>query len=186
MDALDVDETVAQLLASEGFASIEDVAYVDLSELTQIEAFDEETAQELQSRAQEFIEARNKEQDDKRQALGVDDAVLETEGVSLAMAVALGEGGIKTLEDLAGCAGDDLTGYYEQTKDANGKPGERVRVPGLLDDFNLTSDDANAIVMAARVRAGWIEPEPEPVEELEASAGNAEGEAVEGEEAPEA
>ncbi len=186
MDALDVDETVAQLLASEGFASIEDVAYVDLSELTQIEAFDEETAQELQSRAQEFIEARNKEQDDKRQALGVDDAVLETEGVSLAMAVALGEGGIKTLEDLAGCAGDDLTGYYEQTKDANGKPGERVRVPGLLDDFNLTSDDANAIVMAARVRAGWIEPEPEPVEELEVSAGNAEGEAVEGEEAPEA
>ena len=74
-----------------------------LGELAQIEAFDEETAQELQSRAVEFIEARNKEMDDKRKALGVEDEVLEVEGVTPAMAVALGEAGIKTLEDLAGC-----------------------------------------------------------------------------------
>src|SRR6186713_1893829 len=97
MESLDVDETVAQLLASEGFATIEDVAYVDLGELAQIEAFDEETAQELQNRAIEFIEARNKELDDKRVALGVGDEVLEVEGVTAPMAVALGEGGIKTL-----------------------------------------------------------------------------------------
>lgn len=160
MESLDVDETVAQLLASEGFATIEDVAYVELNELAQIEAFDEETAQELQSRALEFIEARNKELDDKRLALGVADAVLEVPGVTAAMAVALGEGEVKTLEDLAGCAGDDLTGYYETSKDK-----ERVRVPGLLEGFNLTSDDANAIVMAARVQAGWIEAEPEVEEE---------------------
>ena len=160
MESLDVDETVAQLLASEGFATIEDVAYVELNELAQIEAFDEETAQELQSRALEFIEARNKELDDKRLALGVADAVLEVPGVTAAMAVALGEGEVKTLEDLAGCAGDDLTGYYETSKDK-----ERVRVPGLLEGFNLTSDDANAIVMAARVQAGWIEAEPEAEEE---------------------
>jgi N utilization substance protein A len=175
MNSLDVDETVAQLLASEGFATIEDVAYVELAELAQIEAFDEETAQELQSRALEFIEARNKELDDKRLALGVEDQVLEVPGVTAAMAVALGEHEIKSLEDLAGCAGDDLIGYYETGKDANGKPGDRVRVPGLLEGFNLSSDDANAIVMAARVKAGWVEPEPEVEEE-----------AVEGEETGEA
>src|SRR6201991_4169793 len=99
MEALDVDETVAQLLASEGFATIEDVAFVDLNELAQIEAFDEETAQELQSRAVEFLEARNKELDDKRVALGVEDAVLDVEGVTPAMAVALGEHDVKSLED---------------------------------------------------------------------------------------
>src|ERR1700756_3420919 len=116
MDSLDVDETVAQLLASEGLASIEDVAYVPLNELGQVEGFDEETAQELQTRALEYIETRNREMDDKRRELGVEDAVLEVEGITAAMAVSLGEAGIKTLEDLAGCATDDLLGYYEQGK----------------------------------------------------------------------
>jgi N utilization substance protein A len=171
MESLDVDETVAQLLASEGFATIEDVAYVDLGELAQIEAFDEETAQELQSRAVEFIEARNKEMDDKRLALGVTDDLLEVDGVTPAMAVALGENDVKSLEDLAGCATDDLIGYYETGKDK-----ERVRIAGALDGFNLTSDDANAIIMKARVKIGWIE---ETVEEEVAEEG-------EGEEKPEA
>jgi N utilization substance protein A len=133
------------------------VAYVDLGELAQIEAFDEETAQELQSRAVEFIEARNKEMDDKRLALGVTDDLMEVEGVTAAMAVALGEHEVKTLEDLAGCATDDLICYYEVNKEK-----ERVRVPGALDGFNLTSDDANAIIMKSRVKIGWIEA---PVEE---------------------
>jgi len=169
MNSLDVDETVAQLLASEGFASIEDVAYVDVGELAQIEAFDEETAQELQSRAVEFIEARNKEMDDKRKALGVEDAVLEVEGVTSPLAVALGEGGIKTLEDLAGAATDDLLGYYDTNKDK-----ERVRVPGALEGLNLSPDDANAIIMKARVKIGWIE---EPVaEEMEEAAEEISGE----------
>jgi N utilization substance protein A len=155
MESLDVDETVAQLLASVGFATIEDVAYVDVGDLAQIEAFDEETAQELQNRAIEFIEARNKEMDDKRKALGVEDAVLEVEGVTPAMAVALGEGGVKTLEDLAGAATDELLGYYETSKDK-----ERVRVPGALEGFDLSSDDANAVIMKARVKIGWIEEDP--------------------------
>ncbi len=170
MESLDVDETVAQLLASEGFATIEDVAYVDVGDLAQIEAFDEDTAQELQSRALEFIEARNKELDDKRKALGVEDEVLDVEGVTPAMAVALGDNQIKSLEDLAGCATDDLIGYYEQTKEK-----ERVRVPGALEGFNLSSDDANAIIMKARVKIGWIEEpvveeaaEEEPAEEEQA------------------
>src|SRR6185437_14573591 len=171
MESLDVDETVAQFLASEGFASIEDVAYVDAGELAQIEAFDEDTANELQNRAIEFIDARNAQLDEKRKELGVEDAVLEVEGVTPLMAVALGEGGVKTLEDLAGSATDDLLGYYETGKDK-----ERVRVPGALEGFNLSSDDANAIIMKARVKIGWIEEEPveEPVEEV---AGEEEAEA---------
>ena len=116
MEALDVDETVAQLLASEGFASVEDVAYVPLNELAAVEGFDEDTAQELQTRAQEYIEAQNKELDDKRRELGVADEVPEIDGITPAMLVALGENGVKTLEDLAGCATDDLLGYYEQTR----------------------------------------------------------------------
>ena len=170
MDTLDVDETVAQLLASEGFSSIEDVAYVPLAELGEVEGFDEETAQELQTRALEFIDSRNREMDDKRRELGVEDAVLEVEGITPAMAVALGESGLKSLEDLAGCASDDLLGYYEQHKDK-----ERTRVPGALEAFNLTAQDANDIVMKARVKAGWIE---EPVEAEE----GAEGEEAEVEE----
>jgi N utilization substance protein A len=172
MESLDVDETVAQLLASEGFATIEDVAYVPLNELGQVEGFDEETAQELQTRALEFIETRNREMDEKRRGLGVEDAVLEVEGITPAMAVALGEGGIKTLDDLAGCATDDLLGYYEQNKEK-----ERVRVPGALEGFNLTATDANAIVMKARVKIGWIEEEPEeePASEEEAVATEEEG-----------
>jgi N utilization substance protein A len=156
MESLDVDETVAQLLASEGFASIEDVAFVPLNELAAVEGFDEDTAQELQTRALEFIEAKNKEMDDKRKELGVEDAVLDIAGVTPAIAVALGEADIKTVEDLAGCATDDLMGYYEQNKDK-----ERVRIAGALEGFNLTADDANAIIMKARVRMGWIEEEPE-------------------------
>jgi N utilization substance protein A len=169
MESLDVDETVAQLLASEGFATIEDVAYVPLSELGAVEGFDEETATELQQRALEFIEAKNREMDDKRRELGVTDDMLEVEGVTSAIAVALGEAGVKTLEDLAGCATDDLLGYYEANKD-----GERVRIPGALEGFNLSSDDANAIIMKARVKAGWIKeedlvkPEPESTEAPEA------------------
>jgi transcription termination/antitermination protein NusA len=112
----------------------------------------------------EFIEASNKELDDKRRALGVEDEVLEVEGVTPGMAVALGEGGIKTLEDLAGAATDDLMGYYEAGKDK-----ERVRVPGALEGFNLTADDANAIIMKARVKIGWVEElvEEEAVAESE-------------------
>src|SRR5947199_3013483 len=152
MDSLDVDETVAQLLASEGFSSIEDVAYVPLNELSQVEGFDEETAQELQTRALEFIEARNREMDEKRRELGVEDSVLEVDGITTAMAVSLGEHEIKTLEDLAGCATDDLLGYCETNKDK-----ERVHVEGALEGFGPMPAEANAIIMNARGKVGCIE-----------------------------
>jgi N utilization substance protein A len=162
MEAMDVDETVAQLLASEGFATVEDVAFVPLNELATIEGFDEDTAQELQTRAQEFLEAKNKELDDKRRELGVEDDVLDVDGVTAAMAVSLGENGVKSLEDLAGCATDDLLGYYETNKEK-----ERIRTPGALEGFDLTADDANAIIMKARVKAGWISEDDLPKEEAE-------------------
>jgi N utilization substance protein A len=162
MESLDVDETVAQLLASEGFANMEDVAYVPLNDLAAVEGFDEETAGELQNRAIEFIEARNQELDERRRELGVEDSVADVAGVTAPMLVALGEAGVKSLEDLAGCATDDLQGYYELNKEK-----ERVRVPGALDKFNLTSDDADGIIMDARVKAGWIEAPVAPAEDEE-------------------
>ena len=175
MESLDVDETVAQLLASEGFASIEDIAFVPLQELSEIEGFDEETAQELQDRAVSFIDKRNAELDAKRRELGVEDAVAEVEGLTPAMLVALGENGVKTLEDLAGCATDDLLGYYEM------KDKERVRVPGALEGFDLTAADANDIIMKARLKAGWVTEEDlkpaeaEPEADAETATGGAAG-----------
>jgi N utilization substance protein A len=155
-EALDVDEVIAQLLVTEGFATVEDVAYVEPSEIAAIEGFGEETAEELQVRAREFLDREAAEYDEKRRALGVEDGLLEIEGVTLPMSVALGEGEVKTVEDLAGLVPDDLRGYFES------KDGERVRIPGALESFTLTPDAAEALIMRARVAMGWIEADPEP------------------------
>jgi N utilization substance protein A len=160
-EALDVDEVIAQLLVTEGFASVEDVAYVEPTEISSIEGFDEDTAEEIQARARDYLEKEAAEFDARRRELGVDDALLEVEGVTLPIAVALGEHDVKTVEDLAGLVPDDIRGYYE-TKD-----GERVREAGVLDDFNLSPEDAEALIMRARVAAGWIEPEADIEEELD-------------------
>ena len=159
MQALDVDEVVAQLLATEGFTTIDELAYVDLDEIAGIEGFDEETATEIQSRARAHLEQIEAEQDAERKTLGVEDAVREVPGVTTAMLVAFGKEGIKTVEDLAGCATDDLIGWTER------KNGETIRHDGALKGFELSKAEAEAIIMAARVHAGWIEAMPEPVEE---------------------
>jgi len=162
MSGLDVDEMIAQLLVSEGFETMEEVGYVALDELTSIEGFDEETAEELQTRAREFLEKLAKEQDATRKAAGVEDDVLEIEGVSLAMAVEFGKNEIKTVEDVAGLIPDDLNGYSEINKD-----GERVHEEGMIEHLGLSNDEATMLIMQARVKAGWIdasalEPDPEP------------------------
>ncbi len=152
------------------------MAYVDPGEIAQIEGFDEETAEEIQARARDFLEKEAAEFDAKRKELGVDDALLEIEGVTLPISVALGAGDVKTVEDLAGLVPDDLKGWFES------KNGERVREPGILESFNLSADDAEALIMRARVAMGWIEPEPEPeVEETPQAEGQeaGEGEAAE-------
>jgi N utilization substance protein A len=162
-EALDVDEMVAQLLVTEGFASIEDVAYVDEEELASIEGFDEDTAAELQTRAREALEREAAEQDAKRRELGVEDGVLDVPGVTLPMAVALGQAGVKTVEDLADLATDELRGAFEV------KAGERVRQPGALETFNLSNEEAEALILNARVAAGWIDASdlPQPAVEDE-------------------
>jgi N utilization substance protein A len=159
-EALDVDEVIAQLLVTEGFATVEDVAFVEPSEIASIEGFDEDTAEEIQARARDYLDKEAAEFDARRRELGVEDAVLEVEGVTLPMAVTLGEKEVKTLEDLAGLIPDDIRGYYES------KDGERVREAGILDEFNLSPEDAEALIMRARVAVGWIEPEALIEEEL--------------------
>jgi N utilization substance protein A len=171
MQALDADETLAQLLASEGFNSVEEVAFVDLEELAGIEGLDEETAGEIQQRARDFLDTQNKAFDEKRRELGVEDNVM-VEGVTPQMLVALGENGVKTLEDLAGCANDDLTGWTET------KNGERKTFPGILEPFGVDAAQANSIIMHARLAAGWIDSLPEePAAEAQDGDEGAEGDA---------
>jgi len=150
MAALDVDEMVAQLLASEGFASVEEVAFVGADELASIEGFDEETAAELQLRAREHLEKIEAEQDEERRKLGVADDLKDVPGVTSAMLVALGKADIKTLEDLAYCAVDDLIGWSER------KDGETTRFDGALTGMEISRQEAEGIVMAARIKAGLI------------------------------
>ena len=153
MVGLDVDEMVAQLLVSEGFETMEEVGYVELGELSSIEGFDDETALELQTRAREYLEKIAQEQNAKRVELGVEDGVLEINGVTLAMAVIFGESQIMSVEDVAGLVPDDLTGYFEF------KDGEKIREPGLFEGMKFSTEEASDLIMRARVHAGWISEE---------------------------
>jgi N utilization substance protein A len=138
IEALDVDDVIAHLLVTEGFTSVEEVAYVPLEELAGIEGFDETIAEELQERGRIFIERHNAELEAKRQELGVGDDVIALPGMSLALAVALGENGVKTLDDVGDLAGDELIEL----------------APSAL---KLSQDEANTIIMAAR--AHWFDEE---------------------------
>src|SRR5262249_23741313 len=135
-------------------------------ELAQIEGFDEDTASELQTRAREYIEKKNAELDEERKKLGVKDDLLEAEGINLKMAVALGKGGVRSLEDFAGLTPDELTGWSEGSEE------HRKRQAGMLDGFGLEDAPATELIMNARVKLGWIEPPPPPeeVNEEEAAA----------------
>jgi N utilization substance protein A len=166
-EALDVDEVIAQLLVTEGFATVEDLAFVESYEISDIEGFDEDTAEELQARARDFLDRQAAILDARRVELGVLDEVMAVPGVTGAIAVALGEGGVKTVEDLADLATDEIRGGYEV------KNGERTKVPGVLERFNLAQEEAEMLILQARVAAGWIDaselpqpPEPEYEEEL--------------------
>jgi N utilization substance protein A len=137
MEALDVDDMIAHLLVNEGFTSVEEIAFVDLDELTRIEAFDDDVAAELQNRAATFLEQQNEILETKRREMGVEDDVAKIEALSPAMLVKLGEKGVKTLDDLADLAGDELLDIIG--KDA------------------MTLDEANEVIMAAR--AHWFADE---------------------------
>lgn len=137
VDALDVDDVIAHLLVTEGFSKLEEVAYVPAEDLMEIEGFDEDVANELKARAQNYLEAREEEADKRRRELGVDDDLLEIEGMNPVLAAALGENEVKTRDDLADLAGDELL---------------EIAPAGTLDETS-----ANAIIMAAR--AHWFADE---------------------------
>ncbi|HVO15585.1 MAG TPA: helix-hairpin-helix domain-containing protein, partial [Alphaproteobacteria bacterium] len=140
IDALDVDDVVAHLLVTEGFSTVEEVAFVPLDDLTGIEGFDEEVANELRDRARAWLEKRDAELTQKWHELGVDERLAEIDGLNPTMLVTLGEKGVKTLDDLADLASDELR--------------------EMLPNQKLGEADANAIIMAAR--AHWFEGQPAP------------------------
>jgi len=168
MKALDVDEMVAQLLASEGFSSVEELAYIDIGEISSIEGFDEETASEIQTRAADYLAEIDRAYDDERKKLGVADELYEIPGLNAAMLVALGKDGVKTVDDFAGCAADDLVGWTER------KDGEVKRFDGTFKDFPVSREEAEEMILAARLKAGWIteaDLAPAEAEEEEAATG---------------
>jgi transcription termination/antitermination protein NusA len=141
IDALDVDDVIAHLLVTEGFTSVEEVAFVALNELAGIEGFDEDVANELQQRARSFLDEQNAKLEARRKELGVSDDIAAIEGVTPALLVAIGEKGVKTLDDLGDLAGDEL-----------------VEMAGAA--AKLEPEQANAIIMAAR--AHWFADEAQP------------------------
>ncbi|MDR9392771.1 transcription termination factor NusA [Roseovarius sp. SYSU LYC5161] len=152
MDALDLDEFFAQLLVSEGFTNLDEVAYVELDELLVIDGVDEDTANELQARARDVLEAQAREALEKARELGVEDSLIDFEGLTPQMVKALAEDGVKTLEDFATCADWELAGGWT-TVDGN-----RVKDDGLLEPFDVSLGEAQNMVMTARVMLGWVDP----------------------------
>ena len=153
IDALDVDEVIAQLLVSEGFMSVEDLVYVETSEISSIEGFDEDTAIEIQARAKTSMEQEIQKQEERRKELGVSDELLQIEGMDTNMLVVLGENNIKSLDDFAGFSTDELYGWVEKTELGSKKQ------EGLFSGFDLNRDQVEKMILDSRVKLGWIQNE---------------------------
>ena len=153
MDTLDLDEFFAQLLVSEGFTSLEEVAYVEQEELLGIDGVDEATADELQARARDYIEEQNRKALESAKALGVEQSLIDFEGLTPKMLEALGQDGVKTLEDFATCADWELAGGWTTVN------GERVKDEGVLEKFDVSLEEAQNMVMSARLALGWVTEE---------------------------
>jgi N utilization substance protein A len=165
IDNLDLDEFFAQLLVSEGFTSLEEVAYVEVDELLVIDGVDVATAGELQARARDVIEAENTRAMDRARELGVEDSLVNFEGLTPQMIEALADDGVKNLEDFATCADWELAGGWTTVD------GERVKDEGVLEKFEVDLAEAQNMVMTARIMLGWVDPEELVDEEAEASEG---------------
>ncbi len=152
MDTLDIDEMMAQLLVSEGFGNLEEVAYVDVEELLSIDGFDEGTAGELQARARDYLEEQNRKALETARSLGVEDSLVNFEGLTPQMLEALAKDDIKTLEDFATCADWELAGGWTTVG------GARVKDEGVLEKFDMSLEEAQHLVMTARVMLGWVDP----------------------------
>ena len=158
MEALDVDELLSQLLVTEGFNDINELALVDLKEISNIAGFDEDTAEEIQARAADFLNKENKELEEKCKSLGIAEDLLEIEELSLKMIVSLGENDVKTLEDFAYCSSDDLLGWDEVID------GEKKREEGILEGHDINISQANELIMSARIKLGIIPDESQDTE----------------------
>ncbi|OSQ53282.1 transcription termination factor NusA [Marivita geojedonensis] len=169
MDTLDLDEFFAQLLVAEGFTNLEEVAYVELDELLVIDGVDEGTAEELQTRAREFLEEQAKKALENARALGAEDSLIDFEGLTPQMVEVLAKDGVKTLEDFATCADWELAGGWTTVD------GERIKDDGLLEPFDVSLEEAQHLVMTARVLLGWVDPT-----ELEAEEEDGEDDDLEG------
>ncbi|MFK7843077.1 MAG: transcription termination factor NusA [Sphingorhabdus sp.] len=156
---LDVDETLSQLLVAEGFSELEEVAYVAPEEISNIEGFDDELAAELQNRALEALDRREAAAKDKRTELGVEDAIAELPHLTEAMLVTLGEAGLKTLDDVADLATDELV-LKRKSEPRRRNDNRKPEPDGVLAKYSLTEEQGNEIIMAAR--AHWFEDEDEP------------------------
>jgi N utilization substance protein A len=152
VDSLDLDEFFAQLLVAEGFTSLEEVAYVEVDELLVIDGIDEDTAKELQARARDQLDAKARAAIENARELGADDSLIGFEGLTPQMVEALARDGIKTLEDFATCADWELAGGWTTDN------GERVKDDGILEPFDLSLEEAQDLVMTARVMLGWVDP----------------------------
>ncbi|MCZ4261278.1 NusA antitermination factor [Limimaricola soesokkakensis] len=170
MDTLDLDEFFAQLLVSEGFTNLDEVAYVDQDELLVIDGVDSDTAAELQARARDYIDAQNKAALERARELGVEDSLIGFPGLSPQMVEALAKDGVKTLEDFATCADWELAGGWTTQN------GERVKDDGVLEPFDVSLEEAQELVMTARVALGWVDPDELAAEEAAAAAENDEEE----------
>ncbi|MCY3994998.1 MAG: transcription termination factor NusA [Rhodobacter sp.] len=153
METLDLDEFFAQLLVSERFSSLDEVAYVELDELTAIEGIDTDTATELQARARDYIDEQNRRALERARELGVEDSLVNFDGLTPSMVEALAEDGVKTLEDFATCADWELAGGWTTVN------GERVKDDGILERFDVSLKEAQEMVMTARIQLGWVVPE---------------------------
>jgi len=152
MEALDIDEMMAQLLVAEGFANLEEVAYVEIDELLSIDGFDDDTANELQARARDKLEAINTAALDAARALGVEDSLIGFDGLTPQMIEALAKDGVKTLEDFATCADWELAGGWTSVD------GQRVKDDGILEPMEMSLEEAQTLIMTARIQLGWVDP----------------------------
>lgn len=165
---LDVDETLSQLLVAEGFSEMEEVAYVAPEELSNIEGFDDELAAELQSRALEALERREAAAKAERTELGVEDAIAELPHMTEAMLVTLGKAGLKTLDDVADLATDELV-LKRKAEPRRRNDNRKPEPDGVLAQYGLTEEQGNEIIMAAR--AHWFDDEEEAAPAAEAETG---------------
>ena len=141
---LELDETLGQLLVAEGFSSIEDIKDCKIENLTNIEGIEEETAKELIQRAKEFYDKDQEEISNRVKSLGIDSSLIELPGLTPGMLATIGEQKILTLNDFADLASDELTGTYDVVN------GEKVKIKGYLEDFALTKQEADSLIMSAR------------------------------------